>query len=207
MQTHRKIVLQTVAAGLLWVAAVAVGLWFMLNYERTPGATGAVPTAWPSASRIPRSGNQATLVLFAHPRCPCTRATMSELAELMAKTTGKLQTCVVFFTPPGASADWTETDLHASAAAIPGVKVLADVSGTEAKRFGAETSGHALLFGRDGKLLFSGGITASRGHAGDNAGESAIVSIVNGHGAPQHRSLVFGCSFNRRENLAQNAAK
>jgi hypothetical protein len=207
MQTRRKIVLQTVAAGLLWVAAVAVGLWFMLNYERTAGATGAVPTAWPSGSSIPRSANQATLVLFAHPRCPCTRATMSELAELMAKTTGKLQTCVVFFTPPGASADWTESDLHASAAAIPGVKVLDDLRGTEAKRFGAETSGHALLFGRDGKLLFSGGITASRGHAGDNAGESAIASIVNGHGAPQDRSLVFGCSFNQREKLAQNAAK
>ncbi len=207
MQNRRKIVLKTIGVGVLWIAAVAFGLRYMLNYETTPGPTGAVPIAWPSESRIARSATQPTLLLFAHPRCPCTRATMGELAEMMAQTAGKVQTYVIFFTPAGADSNWTESDLHASARAIPGVKVLSDARGVEAKRFGAETSGQAMLFGRDGKLLFSGGITESRGHAGPNAGESAIVSIINGHGAPQNRSMVFGCSFSRRERLAQNTAK
>jgi hypothetical protein len=195
------------AVGVIWIAAVASGLRFMLNYETTPGTTGAVPMTWPSQSSIQRSASQPTLLLFAHPRCPCTRATMGELAEMMAQTAGKVQTYVIFFTPPGADSNWTESDLHGSARAIPGVKVLSDVDGVEAKRFGAETSGHTLVFGRDGKLLFSGGITESRGHAGWNAGESAIVSILNGHGAPQNRSMVFGCSFSDREKLAQNDRK
>ena len=42
-----------------------------------------------------------------------------------------------------------------SAAAIPGVKVLSDVHGVEATRFGAETSGHTLLFDRDGRLFLA----------------------------------------------------
>ena len=120
---------------------------------------------------------------------------MSELAQLIAHTQGKLRAYVIFFQPPDSGTEWTQTDLRESATAIPGVTVLTDRSGAEARRFGAETSGHALLFGVDGKLLFNGGITASRGHAGDNAGESAIVSIVNGHGAPQDRTVVYGCSL------------
>jgi hypothetical protein len=51
------------------------------------------------------------------------------------------------------------------------------------------------LYAPTGKLLFSGGITASRGHEGDNVGRSAIVSfILNGH-APVNHTPVFGCSL------------
>jgi hypothetical protein len=73
--------------------------------------------------------------------------------------------------------------------------VIFDPDGVEARRFGAETSGHTLLFAGDGRLLFSGGITASRGHAGDNAGESVIVALVNNQTPALTRTLVFGCSL------------
>jgi hypothetical protein len=202
MQKRTKTILTTAAAGLVWLTSVAYGVHFMVNYERTPGRTGAIPVAWPAGSTIERATDRSTLLLFAHPRCPCTRATMAELAQLVAHTQGKLRAYVIFFQPPDSGAEWTDTDLRQSATAIPGVTVLTDPSGGEARRFGAETSGHALLFGADGKLLFNGGITASRGHAGENAGESAIVSIVNHHGTPQDKTMVFGCSFAaRNENM------
>lgn len=70
-----------------------------------------------------------------------------------------------------------------------------DPDGVEARRFGAETSGHTLLFGADGHLLFSGGITASRGHSGDNDGENAIVALLNHQIPALTRTLVFGCSL------------
>jgi hypothetical protein len=85
--------------------------------------------------------------------------------------------------------------LRRSAAEIPGVSVLSDPDGAEARRFGAQTSGHTLLFDHTGRLLFSGGITQSRGHAGDNAGESAIVSLINTQAADQTKTQVFGCSL------------
>jgi hypothetical protein len=113
----------------------------------------------------------------------------------MADTEGKLEACVVFIKPKGASTDWDDTELRRSAAAIPGVTVLTDADGSEARRFGAETSGHTLLFDRTGALLFSGGITASRGHAGRNDGESAIIAAVNGKQTLRARTPVFGCSL------------
>lgn len=192
----------TALIGVVWAGSIAAGLRFMLNYEHTAGSSGAAPSAWPAGSTLQRAADRATLLVFAHPRCPCTSATLSELAEVMTHTQGKLSATVVFFAPPAAGRDWYDTDLHRKATAIPGVSVVSDHDGIEAKRFGVETSGHSMLFAAGGRLLFQGGITASRGHEGDNAGESAIVAIVAGHAAPQNKTLVFGCSFRNRAPLA-----
>ncbi len=45
---------------------------------------------------------------------------------------------------------------------------------------GSSTSGQVLLYDPSGRLAFSGGITAARGHVGDNAGSDAIVGLVMG---------------------------
>jgi hypothetical protein len=73
--------------------------------------------------------------------------------------------------------------------------VVADDGGVESQRFGALSSGQALLYGADGRLLFAGGITESRGHQGDNAGESAIAALVLGAGRSGQSSStpVYGC--------------
>jgi hypothetical protein len=178
-----------------WLASVACGLGLLMRYESTPGRVGAVTGSWPTESALPQPGPKPALVMLAHPRCPCTRASIGELAQIMADTRGKLSASVVFMKPAGAGADWDDTELRRSAAAIPGVTVLTDIDGTEAARFGAKTSGHTLLFDRTGTLVFSGGITASRGHAGRNAGESAIIAAVNGTQSDRPRTPVFGCSL------------
>jgi hypothetical protein len=194
---HKKFLL-TACLGVTWLAAVAFGLGFLLQYESTPGPVGVVGASWPATSSIQRSGPNPTLVMLAHPHCPCTRASIGELAQIVAETQGKLKAYVLFTKPPGTGADWDDTELRRSAAAIPGVAVVTDANGTEARRFGAETSGHTLLFAPDGALLFSGGITASRGHAGRNAGESAIIAAVNGQRSERARTPVFGCSLIRQ---------
>ena len=151
---------------------------------------GAV-VKWPAESKLTRSDRQPTLLLFAHPHCPCTRATIGELALLMRHAAGVSAT-VVFTEPAGVPEDWMETDLGRSASAIPGVKQVRDDRGFEAKNFGATTSGFAVLYAPDGKLLFRGGITDGRGHAGDNEGRSAILSLIAGRTATA-TTRVFGC--------------
>ena len=47
------------------------------------------------------------------------------------------------------------------------------------ERFGLVSSGHALLYDENGRLLFSGGLTNARGHAGNSVGRNAIVAILN----------------------------
>src|SRR5262249_42161074 len=154
---------------------------------------GNTPDQWAADSGIQRAAVIPTLVMFAHPRCPCTRASIGELNSLMAHCQGKLSAHVVFYRPIGGQ-PWSESDLWRSALAIPGVTVQWDDGGVEARRFHAETSGFTVLYDSQGRLMFAGGITGARGHAGDNAGRSAVVELVLGR-VPEHtRTPVFGCS-------------
>jgi hypothetical protein len=68
-----------------------------------------------------------------------------------------------------------------------------DDRGVEAERFGTSTSGQTLLYSADGRLLFSGGITGSRGHAGDNEGRDGLVALLTRAGSGRTRASVFGC--------------
>lgn len=172
---------------------MGIGLSIVWRYENTPGVGATPPSAWPVDSKIDRAADRATLVLVVHPHCPCSRASLGELSVLMAHSQGRMSTHVLFIRPIGFSEDWEKTDLWKTAAAIPGVQVLSDVGGVEARRFQSATSGQAILYDAQGVLLFSGGITGSRGHSGDNAGRSAIVSLLNHERAEREEAFVFGC--------------
>jgi hypothetical protein len=163
--------------------------------EFTPVKTSLPVTLFPPSSGIRLVSDKPTLVLFAHTHCPCTRASLHELDGILAETQNKISVTVVFTIPDGVPADWEQGDLWNSAKGIPGLRVMRDQGGREARRFDVEGSGQVLLYSPSGKLLFSGGITASRGHEGDNVGRSAIVSfILHGRSAVNH-TPVFGCSL------------
>ena len=68
-----------------------------------------------------------------------------------------------------------------------------DDGGAEARAFGVETSGQTLLYDAAGKLRFNGGITGSRGHAGDNAGRKALVALIGETAPDRNGASVFGC--------------
>lgn len=177
----------------VWICAIAAGMWTFVDYETSPGPAARPPERWPAASRVVRAAGLPTLVLFGHPHCPCTRATIRELAVLMTQAQGRLATRVLFVKPEPFDADWAKTDLWRSAAEIPGVEVSLDAAGKEAELFNAQTSGQTILYDASGRMLFYGGITGSRGHAGDNAGRSAIVSLLLYGRAERSSTFVFGC--------------
>jgi hypothetical protein len=129
----------------------------------------------------------------AHPQCTCTRASIENLAEVLAHAPKPPKTYVIFLRPTVFEAGWEQTDLWHSAAAIPGAIVLRDDDGAEARRFGAETSGQTLLYDRGGSLMFNGGVTGSRGHAGENAGETALLALLTKGQAERRAADVFGC--------------
>ena len=189
-----KIFLATIMT--LWVLVVGAGTVFLWGYENAPGVKSSpTPAAFPAVSGILRDGARPTLLMFAHPHCPCTRASLAELSRLMTVARGRVSARVLFIKPAGAGAGWVESDLWASAAAIPGVRVAADEGGREAARFGAGTSGLTLLYGADGRLLFSGGVTSARGHEGDNAGRDALVGLLANEKGEAAETPVFGCQL------------
>jgi len=179
---------------LVWITGVTLGFTVLGRHSTTPGEMAAGPSQWPSASPLPRApAGRSTLLLFAHPRCPCTRATMGELEILMARSMTRADACVVFVRPPEVAAGWERTDLWERATRIPGVAVRVDEGGVEAERFGAVTSGEVLVYDPNGALRFVGGITAARGHSGDNAGRAAVEALLAGHDDAPRSSPVFGC--------------
>jgi len=191
----------------LWAAVVLVGMIVLTRYSLAPGRPAAAPARWPTHSRVLRRGGRPTLLMIAHPRCACTRASLGELAVLMTRCTDRLDATVMFVRPPGAPSGWDETDLRHTAAAIPGVQVLTDTGGREAGRFGTWTSGQVFLYDAAGKLRFYGGITAGRGHAGDNAGRSALEALLLSGQPARPTTPVFGCElFDRSGPNAQEVA-
>ncbi len=182
-------------AGVVWLAAVGWGMGIVWSYAVTPGRQGLPPDSWPPESGIHRIPGSATLVMLVHPRCPCTRSSIDELALIMARCPGLLTAHVLVFKPDGMQDDWATTDLWSSAAAIPGVQVIRDDRGFEAERFRSSTSGQVALYDAGGRLIFSGGITGARGHSGDNPGRDAVVSLLTRGTADRVETPVFGCSL------------
>lgn len=176
-----------------------------MNYESTGGHTGETPSEWPKESSLTHDSVRPTLVMFAHPKCPCTRASLGELNRLLAKCDQRLAAHVFFLKPEGQTDDWVKSDLWHSVANIPGLVLHEDAGGHEAEHFGAQTSGHVVLYDSHGLLLFKGGITAARGHAGDNAGESLIRSLLSGEdSSPGKQTPVFGCSLRETCDVSAN---
>ena len=120
---------------------------------------------------------------------------MAKVAIHMAESQKRVSANIVFTIPNGVPTGWEEGDLWNSATSLPGLRVIRDQGGGEARLFEVAGSGHVLLYSPSGKLLFSGGITASRGHEGENLGRFAIVSFILKGRAPVNHTPVFGCSL------------
>ena len=180
----------------LWVIGLATGAAALLRYSSTPGPTGYAASQWPENAVVPRSPGRPTLVMLAHPQCPCTRASLNELARLLVH--GDVDAWVLFLLPDGAKPEWEKTGLWKLAASIPGVHAVADENGQLASAFGAETSGHVLFYDANGILQFSGGITSMRGHEGSSPGGDAILAHLLGREAAADQALTFGCPLKGR---------
>lgn len=179
----------------LWALAVVAGMALLWRYKLTPVAPNDPPAQWPSESAIERDPGHPTLLMLVHPKCPCSRASLAELARLMDDTGGRAKAVALFVRPDGVPSGWEQSDTWRSASRIPGVVVRADEGEVEARRFGATVSGYTLLYGVDGRLLYHGGITGARGHEGANAGFQRVASLIRDGHADADRSPTFGCEL------------
>jgi len=180
---------------LICIAAVICGLGALWDYSNRPGLPAKAQATWPTKTHISRDPNFSTLIMFTHPRCECSEASMSELNQILTKINSKLNTIIIFVTPKNPDNSWKDTALWAGAKLIPGAQIILDAGGLEADRFGARTSGQILLYDKQGNLVFSGGITNARGHPGDSFGKTAVISFINEHRLDHKTTPVFGCAL------------
>jgi len=181
------------AVAVVWLCLAAVGLAVLWQYDNAPGEAANAPASWPSHSHLTPAADTPTLVMLAHPQCTCSRASLGELEELLARSDVHPKTYVVFLKPATFGEGWEQTDLWRTAKRLRDVSVVRDDDGVEARAFGAATSGQTLLYHQNGHLQFSGGITGSRAHEGDNAGRQSLLALLNGGRSARTATDVYGC--------------
>jgi hypothetical protein len=179
--------------GTVWGLLVGSGLFLLARYASTPGEPGTRGQRWPLECPVSLDPIRPTLLMFLHPRCPCSRASLSELERVLAFVGDRVKVHVFLYRPMRAEEGWERTELCDRACAIPFVRVWSDVGGIEAGRFDASTSGFVLLYNPDGRLFFQGGITPLRNHEGDNVGSLAVKRMVMQTSRDFAEAPVFGC--------------
>ena len=110
--------MQQIVARRNWVRLGLVGVWGVVAIAGLIAVyahafknedIGRAEVIWPSDSSLEQSPDRCTLVMFAHPRCPCTLASLDSLARVMGVADCKA--VVVFWQPdsdsqPVESSSW-----------------------------------------------------------------------------------------------------
>jgi hypothetical protein len=198
--SHRAVAdWSTRALIVVWLLAIGAGWTFFERNEFAKADAVAVTAVdrWPGDTSLTYDRDRPALLLFLHPKCPCSRATLAELDRLLANnpepTAKALQLMIVATVPQNADEAWWDTGTIAKSNALPGARVFIDRAGREAARFGATTSGMVMYFDAAGTLRYAGGITVTRGHEGRSAGGDVVAALVRGESVESKSLPVFGC--------------
>jgi hypothetical protein len=175
----------------LWAVLLVGGFRGLLQHE-----TASTPfSAAPARDLKFGTDGKTALIMALHPKCPCSRASVSELTKLYSHATKPLKIIVLAYKPAKEPDEWIESHALRSIRSLH-AEIVIDADGEEAKRLGMTTSGQIIVYDAEGNLVFDGGITGSRAHEGDNLGEQLALAQINGHATERLSSApVFGCSI------------
>lgn len=198
----KKTVFVTLAFA-VWISLAFAGVLSLWTYKYSPGRPSVAVDDWPTDSRIARTRDRPILLVFVHPQCPCNSASYFELEKILGSEERSLDCVIVVYRPRDEEAtSWIGEDSHRAARATGG-RLVVDDDGRESRLFDATTSGHVMLFSRRGRMLFSGGITPSRGNSGDNLGARLLAEEIDREALGDERPIdetpriapVFGCGL------------
>ncbi|MBI4355414.1 MAG: hypothetical protein HY597_03040 [Candidatus Omnitrophica bacterium] len=188
--------------GTMWLVGCFAATYLAMAYDYTPGRVGQRLTLWPtetessSPAALIHHPDQTTVLAFLHPRCVCTRATVQQLVRTLAAHPGAVAIASVFV-PLDVSDQpaWEESDyVKTIRTEVPGARMVFDRGGVQAQRFGAFTSGTILVYDRQGREIFRGGITDRRGGERENPGlQQLALTLTEGRGPQAEPTPVFGC--------------
>jgi hypothetical protein len=187
-----------------------IGLGKLAAFDSAPGARAAAPRTWPASTALARPSARPSLLFFAHPFCPCTSASITELEGIAALHGANAATITFVVYRPDSGSPWSFRSFSNSARYLPPHRFVWDNGATEARRFGVRTSGSVLVYSPEGSLLFEGGITGLRGHEGDNRALDKLIAILtrppNALAAPS-TAPVFGCALGSLSQTELKAAE
>jgi hypothetical protein len=176
---------------LTWLTVISAGMTYLAYYDQRAGEQQTAP-AFIAPLAMPAAGKQR-LLMFVHPRCPCSAASLREFERLMARCHDQIDATVYFICPADEPDAWVHGRLWDLAQSIPGTTRQVDAGGQLSKQFGATTSGTIVLYDQAGHLKYQGGITVARGHEGDSRGKDALFALARGETQAAAQCPVYGC--------------
>ena len=177
----------------VWILMLLGGISLLTWYSNKAGATGNPPESLSATVPVTDRTKPYQLLMFVHPRCSCTHASIRELKRLLTHCSESVSCTFFSFLPSGETEEWAQSGILKSINDLPDVKVLDDINGEWATAFGVRTSGHILLYDSEQKLRFSGGITISRGHEGTSRANSILAGLITDRVQSSHSYPTFGC--------------
>jgi len=187
----------------LWLGACLAMSYMMMSYDFKPGRLGPRRAGWPTetdysySTALIRHPNKPTVVAFVHPRCVCTRATITQLLRTVEAHPGAELIAAVFVPLDAKDRQAWEESAYVKTirAAAPEARIVFDRGGMQAWRFGALTSGTILAYDAHGREIFRGGITDRRGGERDNPGLQGFALALAGDDSSVQAdpTPVFGC--------------
>jgi len=167
----------------------------LMSYANRAGEVGEFTPSKLPAEATRSSIDQPTVLFFYHPHCPCTRASVRCLERYLVSFRSNPRIVAYAFRPLSASDSWVDSETTDKLRSLKSVEVVVDEDARTCRRYDIATSGHVLVYSGDGSLVFSGGITASRGHEGECVAADAMKNAVNGIPNSEPSWPVFGCAF------------
>lgn len=199
----------------LWLGMLGIGIGVIEHYANQPGPVGSEPAAHEPGTHEPRTRPLARM--YVHPRCPCSRASLLELAALMSSPQVVADLEIHFYRPADAPDDWASGRAWRLAQQIPRARILIDPEAARAHADGALTSGHLVIRTADGAIAYSGGITRSRGEQGHSPAHDRVLHLLgaerDSHNEPAlaqaapATGLVFGCRITHERESAPGAKR
>jgi hypothetical protein len=160
----------------------------MMAFDSTPGKAALAPAHWPTQTALTRTPGRKQLVMFVHPECTCTLASLEQLRRLETLTGNSIAAEIVIWHSAVSRKprDWNREG--------GGAIVFDDKDGQESRLFGAQTSGQTLIYDENGTLAYAGGLTVFRAEPG---GDPLLKRILQGIGPQGQQTAlemaVFGC--------------
>lgn len=167
-----------------WLILLSTGLLWGARYATQAGQH--------TMSDLKDKGTgRPVFLVFVHPKCSCSKATITELSKLMPSLEGV--SVKIIFNQYAKDEDWVRGELWQQALKIEGAEMISDFGGKITAEYGVKTSGHSFLFDENGKQIFSGGLTIARGHEGASAGAEFLKQWKKQQKKETFFERVFGC--------------
>ena len=118
-----------------WAIGLVSGFSLIVSHNFATGNVSSAPIEWPDGINLESDANHPTLLVFIHPQCPCSSATIGELERLLADVNQQVKCTILMVCPSDHVDQWMKSKNTERSKSIEGVQIVVDVDGTTAAKF------------------------------------------------------------------------